>query len=359
MFCEEQSCGYCLCTLDNRRRHEGAGRGVATIRASRRIERAGVNAVRRLFDDHDLLLQEIDGGADHGEDMLVQLSRNGRPSGHWFAVQIKSGRKYQRANGFAIPVDDHHDGWRNSRIPVIGIVYDLDGDGLYWTNLTRELRKASEPQSWVQISGDNILSDDTIHGFAADIEHYIDTAGMRRAGREAVLGRDTTAFQPSAPQPGQGLEGGPNMMFAGMASMLLRLPWLMRYGRRILWISILAMIMVADWPYMNEFVTRYDPKYGSGMWVTNIYMFLGFLLMVFLYELKAGRFAVNTYRWLGFFYFNFLWLPMIMGDGKRDHWWGEMWITIGAVAPNIGEVMAIGFFIRQELDRHRAASQQG
>ncbi|MER7582350.1 DUF4365 domain-containing protein [Kitasatospora sp. NPDC097691] len=62
---------------------------MATIRPSRRIERAGVNAVRTLLEDHEHIVQEIDGGNDHGEDLFINVTRGGRRTGHYFAVQVK------------------------------------------------------------------------------------------------------------------------------------------------------------------------------------------------------------------------------------------------------------------------------
>ncbi|MFD8452030.1 DUF4365 domain-containing protein [Streptomyces coelicoflavus] len=57
------------------------------------------------------------------------------------AVQIKSGVKYRRAVGYAIPCRDHIEDWTKSRIPVIGVVYDPEMRACYWVNLTEYLRR--------------------------------------------------------------------------------------------------------------------------------------------------------------------------------------------------------------------------
>ncbi|WP_327066447.1 DUF4365 domain-containing protein [Kitasatospora sp. NBC_01302] len=141
------------------------------ISPRRRIERAGVNALRSLLEDHDHLVQEIDGGADHGEDLYVAIVRDGRRTGHVVAVQVKSGKKYRRASGYAIPVEDHREDWTQSQIPVIGVVYDLDEGRLFWINLTKELRDGSAA-SWIQIPRENELSHKTICHFIASFEAF-------------------------------------------------------------------------------------------------------------------------------------------------------------------------------------------
>ncbi|WP_327297749.1 DUF4365 domain-containing protein [Streptomyces sp. NBC_01197] len=70
---------------------------MSTVRSSRRIERAGVNALRTLLEEDNHLVQEIDGGNDHGEDMIVNFTRHGKRTGYWIAIQVKSGKKYKRA----------------------------------------------------------------------------------------------------------------------------------------------------------------------------------------------------------------------------------------------------------------------
>ncbi|TVZ75376.1 DUF4365 domain-containing protein [Streptomyces sp. BK340] len=150
---------------------------MATISASRKIERAGVNALRTLLEEHDHLVQEIDGGADHGEDLYVAFASEGRRTGHVIAIQVKSGKKYKRANGYAIPVAGHRDDWKESRLPVVGVVYDRDEKRLFWVNLTEELRRGSEA-TWIQVPRVNELTDESLHGFIAALQAFIDTQGM-------------------------------------------------------------------------------------------------------------------------------------------------------------------------------------
>lgn len=165
---------------------------MAKVNSRRRIERAGVNALRSLLEDHHHLVQEIDGGADHGEDLYVTVVREGRRTGHLMAVQVKSGQKYVRANGYAIPVDDHREDWKQSRIPVIGVVYNLNTRQLFWINLTQELL-AGNTATWINIPRTNELSAQTINGFITAAEAF-ESPQANRSRTEGIgpMARPTT-----------------------------------------------------------------------------------------------------------------------------------------------------------------------
>ncbi|MFD4538029.1 DUF4365 domain-containing protein [Kitasatospora sp. NPDC058397] len=151
---------------------------MATIRASRKIERAGVNALRTLLEEHDHLVQEIDGGADHGEDLYVGFASDGRRTGHVIAIQVKSGERYKRAKRYAIPVGGHRQDWKESRLPVVGVVYDRDQKRLFWVNLTQELQQGSEAR-WIRVPAANELTDATLAGFVSELQAFIDAQGSR------------------------------------------------------------------------------------------------------------------------------------------------------------------------------------
>ncbi len=94
------------------------------LRKNRVVERVAVNAARTLFEANGCVFQEVDQGNDYGKDAYVDLVDGEKISGHCIAVQIKGGNKYRRANGYVIPIDDHEEVWRQSPLPVAGIVFD-------------------------------------------------------------------------------------------------------------------------------------------------------------------------------------------------------------------------------------------
>lgn len=324
---------------------------MATVRPGRRIERAGVNAVRTLLEDHEHIVQEIDGGNDHGEDLFVNVTRAGRRTGHYFAVQVKSGKKYKRARGYAIPVDDHFEDWRQSRIPVMGFVYDPDVDEIFWVNLTKELRAATDPPSWVQIPRSSRLSHDTIRGFIAGVEAYVDTTGMR------VRSATQEEGFAGAARARRGLDPvtAPNPLFEDLGDFALRheerIGTVLRDVRRAIPLMFLAVIMIADWPYEVGFVKRYSDM-SPVAWVLNVYWFIAYAAVTMYFEFRAGRVPRELGRWFSLIAFNFLWVPFWDPGGSRG-WWGTSWIAAGVIVPSMGYKAILVFFIGYAKERRR------
>ncbi|MGC4994688.1 tetratricopeptide repeat protein [Nocardia salmonicida] len=142
------------------------------VAQTKRIERAGVNALRTLLEDHNQIVQEIDGGNDYGEDLFVTLTKDGCRTGVTIAIQVKSGEKYKRIKGYAIPVDNHADDWRESFLPVYGVVFDIELESLFWVNLTATLTDCDYPPTWIQVGRERELSMDSIEDFVAQAHEY-------------------------------------------------------------------------------------------------------------------------------------------------------------------------------------------
>ncbi|MET9529733.1 PQQ-binding-like beta-propeller repeat protein [Streptomyces sp. NPDC006649] len=154
---------------------------MATVPPTRRIELAGVNALRTLLEDLDHVVHTVDGGADMGEDLIVDFTRGRKRTGRMIAVQVKTagGRssKYRRASGYAIPVGSHAGDWSTRPIPVIGVVYDMEAGRLFWVNLTKVLRAAPKPPRYVKVPFDAELSKETVEQFVAEIDAYARVMG--------------------------------------------------------------------------------------------------------------------------------------------------------------------------------------
>ncbi|MFK0288056.1 PQQ-binding-like beta-propeller repeat protein [Streptomyces sp. NPDC090499] len=174
---------------------------MATVPPNRRIERAGVNALRSFLDEHDHLVQEIADGTDHGEDCFVMLTRQRKRTGYSFTAQVKAGKKYKRARGYAIPVGHHFTDWKSSKVPVIGVVYDVDEQRMFWINLTLHLNALSIAPSWVPVPRENELCTASIDAFIAHIEEFTDAPEKCLAG---LAGSDPVAGTPSHARPGRG-----------------------------------------------------------------------------------------------------------------------------------------------------------
>ncbi|MGW4046638.1 DUF4365 domain-containing protein [Streptomyces sp. NPDC004721] len=330
---------------------------MSTVRASRKIERAGVNALRSLLEEHDHIVQEIDGGNDHGEDMIVNFTRAGKRTPYWIAIQVKSGKKYKRAHGYAIPVEDHFDDWRQSRIPILGVVYDMKKKELFWVNLTEQLRSVDESPRWVQVAKTSPLNSGTIDDFYAEVAAY---AGDERMRIRAATEEEALA---EAVRARQGLDPltAPNPLYEGLADLALRheerLKSIRRNLIRSLPLQILIALMLVAWPYQIRFVEG-----SSGMspvlWVSNLYVFLLMMALTIFFEFRAGRVPRETGKWLWMLTVNFLWLPVMDPDGDPG-WWGTFWIWAGVLVPSFGNKLLFITFIGFAMDRLRAQREAG
>lgn len=114
------------------------------IGLNRNIERQGVNAVQEFFERNNSIFQEIAQQNDYGKDAYIDLTQGDYVSPLCIAVQIKSGNSYRTPKGdYFIPVNHHAITWRNSTVPVFGIVYDPDDLQLRWIDITAYLRQHS------------------------------------------------------------------------------------------------------------------------------------------------------------------------------------------------------------------------
>jgi hypothetical protein len=103
--------------------------------------RSAVEAFASWCTRRKWIYQPIDGSNDFGRDGLVDVSRSGSPTGELFTVQVKGGPSWRAAGGYRIPVGKHRRIWKESNVPVVGIVHD---EGLRWVNLTDALRDDPE-----------------------------------------------------------------------------------------------------------------------------------------------------------------------------------------------------------------------
>lgn len=142
----------------------------------RSTDKAGVNACRTLFEKCGYIFQEVELGNDFGKDAYVDLVDGREVTGGCVALQIKSGESFRRRDGFGIPIEDHYSVWRNSSIPVAGIVYDPTDHVLYWCNITEYLDSSGqEVPTIVPVSRDSILNERTLEiAFKPDMRRSID-----------------------------------------------------------------------------------------------------------------------------------------------------------------------------------------
>lgn len=144
------------------------------VRANRSTERKAVNAARSLFEENNCIFQEVDLGNDYGKDAYVDLTINHRVTGLCFAVQIKGGKSYKHSNEYRFPLDEKHaEIWKESMLPVIGLVYDEIDGKIRWCNVTRFLNQLTmRMPNYIPINPTNILDKESIFNeLKPELEH--------------------------------------------------------------------------------------------------------------------------------------------------------------------------------------------
>ncbi|TWU14743.1 hypothetical protein CA54_36120 [Symmachiella macrocystis] len=155
------------------------------IRSNRRTETEAVNAVRSFFEYHNCVFQNVDQENDYGKDAYVDLTHENRVTGTCIGAQIKGDVSYRRADGYAIPIDEHFDVWRNSSMPITGLVYDPDDGLIRWCSITAFLEslKGERPAS-IPVPAENVL---TTQSFETQFRPHFEREARRTAAGNCVL----------------------------------------------------------------------------------------------------------------------------------------------------------------------------
>lgn len=155
------------------------------IAPNRNIERLGVNAAQQLFERCNCIFQEVAQQNDYGKDAYVDLAQGHYLSPLCVAVQIKSGRSYRLPSGdYFVPVENHASIWRNSTVPVFGIVYDPDDSQLRWGDLTAYLRNHPvQDGGRVPVQRHALLTEASI---ANEFKHAVSTYAAAGGGSIAI-----------------------------------------------------------------------------------------------------------------------------------------------------------------------------
>lgn len=262
------------------------------LRRNRRTERAGVNALRTLLEDAGHIVQEIDGGNDHGEDLYVRFVHKGRLTSAVAAVQVKSGVTYRKSIGYAVPVEGHARMWRTSNIPVIGVVYDPEMRMLYWRNMSEYLQNDDQVRS-VPIGESDVLTTKNVEAVCSEIVRFIRSSAMelRPSGGQSLreMVADRIATSRADQQREQAVGGNPNVFFADFADTVeANAPKLRRIA---LMLAIFALVgsglytVVLVYTFAARQVSLFEP----GMWTTSIVCFSLWALSSAYGEWKAGR----------------------------------------------------------------------
>jgi Domain of unknown function (DUF4365) len=146
------------------------------LRKNRKVETSATNAARTLFESCDFVFQEVNLANDYGKDAYVDTTEEGGLTGLCIGVQIKGGTSYRRPCGYGIPIDKAHEKvWRNSNVPIGGIVFDPENEKLYWCNISGYLldHPTKYVGSYIPVPRENVLTEKTLRtDFAKSFESF-------------------------------------------------------------------------------------------------------------------------------------------------------------------------------------------
>ncbi|MCO6009733.1 DUF4365 domain-containing protein [Actinoallomurus purpureus] len=158
------------------------------VSESRRRSRAAVNTLHALLEQHDHIVQEIDGQNDFGEDLHVTFTEDGRVTGDMIKIQVKGGSSWRRRGGYGIPVGHHADTWADGNVPVFCVVHDPETSALYWANATQQLlsaRRERRVQTTIEVNTADRLDDASLADFVSQARRYAN----RYRGNQALRTR--------------------------------------------------------------------------------------------------------------------------------------------------------------------------
>ncbi|WP_297492940.1 DUF4365 domain-containing protein [Pseudonocardia sp.] len=309
-----------------------------------------MNMVRALLEDSGHIVQEIDGGNDHGEDLYVRFVEDCRVTSFVIAVQVKSGTTYRRSIGYAVPVGSHGNVWRSSNMPIVGIVYDPEMKMLYWANMTEYLRENASARS-VPVGESDTLTSRTVGHFVETMSAYIRGTNLQlRPERGQSLRAAVNARLAGTSRPDQQIGGNPNAFFFQIDE------WLERNDRtfkqfltRALFAVLLALGVLIVFS-THKFAVQYQIAAWNGWLFTMSVTCAASVLAVAAYhEKRAGR-RGHVLSLLAFG-------PLAAYGGlaavSAPVWIGIVAASIGSAMAGNGMLLICGFYVARESDRKR------
>ncbi|MEU4830765.1 DUF4365 domain-containing protein [Streptosporangium sp. NPDC023615] len=173
-----------------------------SVPKSRKPGRAAVNTLRTLLEQHDHIVQEIDGQNDFGEDLHVTFTEDGQVTGDMIKVQVKGGTSWRRAGGYGVLVGHHADTWADGNVPVFCVVHDPETGALHWANATKQLlraRRAREALTTIAVSSTDRLNDASLAAFVLQARQYANRYQGNQALRVRLGEMAGAEFEASCP----------------------------------------------------------------------------------------------------------------------------------------------------------------
>lgn len=260
---------------------------VTRVSSSWVTSRDAVNEVRRLLEKNAQIVQEIDGGSDFGEDLMVTITEEGIRTGDRILVQVKGGVSFRkRSRGYSVPVRKHRSDWISSAVPVICVVWDPEIRKIFWVNATEQLRESAPSTRSVSIAEDAVLDDHSIGVVLALWRAYITKSVVLPKTEIRGFWRHRNTRNNGGVDGSIG--GVPNRIFEPVSVWIegnLKLLNRILVGAVLLLISSALALM---WPTLWWFAEPYMGD-STWIWIFMIFGFTGICIRVSFSEVRAGR----------------------------------------------------------------------
>lgn len=123
-------------------------------RPSRARGKAGYRRLETVLEAANLVVQRVETENDIGRDAFVDIVSGTDVTGGVISVQVKSGPSFFHGHGWLIPGRPaDFTLWRESTVPVFGVVHDPETDALRWVDLSHEAALSVHSQLSTVISG--------------------------------------------------------------------------------------------------------------------------------------------------------------------------------------------------------------
>lgn len=186
------------------------------------MERAGVNAARTFFEENGCTFVEVDLASDYGKDAYVDLGDGVKVSPICAALQIKSGLSYKTSTAYAIPAnEDDISMWKDSTIPIIGIVFDPSDKQIRWVNISEYLSENEGQITSIPVVASALLKSDALVDFSQSVRR---SAKLSRENPLVQLSDEDEERQRRAIVECFGFARVDYRYFIGMKNMLHALP---------------------------------------------------------------------------------------------------------------------------------------
>lgn len=318
------------------------------VPSNRALERTAVNKLRLLLERHGHIVQEVSGGSDMGEDLIVSFVQGKHRTNEHIAIQVKGGQSYRASVGYLVPVRQHGLDWGTSNVPVVCVVYDPEMLALYWANATEQIAVAgSGSLRSIRIAESAVLNDATLEDFVAQLISFTRawSRDSSRRTRSAVRNRTVEGKQ---------IGGVPDQYFSPIARWIETHPNALRWTLGVLCAVVIVGLLALMAPGLYAFAVKYSAGGPPWLWPVMIYGYTVVGITAILREARRGRNPV-VLRVAVF-------LPLLLAYYAAISMEFELGLPeialamIGTLVPQVVKyamLLGVVYYVGREIDRRR------